>query len=187
VLTLAAVALTAGPASAAIRDSTGAVYNGPIEGTDNGNPTFTSGGVVISCDSATFASEGNIDGELGRAVLDFSWSGCSAVSSTGGSTTCSINDIQDVSVIFDETIVSPPDWTIINTERGATTITCIGVFVCDVASDPQSGTEVEADADAETNTVTINDVVEVSGALCPDDEGLWEAVYALTPQGLHSG
>jgi hypothetical protein len=192
------VALSAGSASADILDSTGAIYNGPVSGTNVGTPTLTSGDVVVSCNSATTTSDWDqttpeqegIDGDWdatgpANAVLDFGWSDCSAVSSTGGNT-CSVNPVEDVSVIFDETILAAPDSTIINTERGETLITCLGVFVCTAASDPATGSAVEADADAETNTVTINDVVEVSGTLCPDDEGVWDAVYAITPQGLNA-
>jgi hypothetical protein len=190
VLTLAAVALTAGTASADILDSTGAIYNGPVSGTNVGTPTLTSGDVVITCNSSTFASVGNIDGDWdasgpANAVLDFAWSDCSAVSSTGGNA-CSFAPAEDVSVILDETILAAPDSTLINTSRMEWRVTCLGTWVCTWSSDPSTGSEVQADVDAETNTVTINDVVEVSGTLCPDDEGVWDAVYAITPQGLEA-
>jgi hypothetical protein len=183
-LALAALALTAASASADIViPGQGTAYSGPVAGVNTGpDPTLETDTTTITCEVAT--TGGTMNGATpATGELDFSWDQCSVV---GGTASCSVDDIEDVSVDIDET--NAPDATIINTERGETFISCALVFNCTAASDPADGSEVEAEVASGADPVaSIDDTVNVSGVGCPS-EGQWVAQYEITvpADGLES-
>jgi hypothetical protein len=128
----------------------------------------------------------------------------------GGAATCTVDPIgtgnatdateptnvgqaTPVNVEYQETItagenqsfsITGPDMTIANTELGATTVTCGGVFSC-TASANTSTSQVTAVVDAETDVAEIDDTVDLAGLIgCSLGAGNWTAQYTVVPNTL---
>lgn len=175
-LALAMVALTAASASADIITPGGSAYVGSVAGVNTGpDPTLETDTTTITCEVAT--TGGTMDGGAGTGELDFTWDECSVV---GGTASCDVDPINDVPVISDESPATAGDFEIINTDIGATFISCALVFNCTASSDPGNGSEVEAYVDGGADpVVNVDDTVDVSGVGCPS-EGQWVAEYTVT-------
>ena len=190
-LALAAVALTAGPASADIVEfGTSNVYEDVVAGVNSGDdPTLETDQVTIVCGVATVDGEITEGNTPATAELDFGWDDCNIVGGVG----CNVDPIENVSVDLDESPAAP-DSTIINTELGATFISCALVFNCTASSDPTdgsgltdsggTGSEVTAPTTGAADPVSnIDDTVVVDGPTCPET-GQWVAEYTITvPSG----
>jgi hypothetical protein len=179
-LALAAVALTAAPASADIEQSSnpGVPYVGPVQGHDVGvGPTLEMpNGFAITCEQAVTA--GSLDGNApATGSLRFAWHGCTAMS---GGVACEVDAVPHVDIEITE---NPPDFTMTNAERAETFVECAGgVFACTAWSDPSDGTEVSAEVDSATQIASIEDIVGVGLGTeigCPDS-ALWTAGYELS-------
>ena len=181
-LALAVVAFTAPSASADIViPGKNDPYVGPIAGVNTGlDPRFEAGGQTITCEGAAFA--GTMDGTApATGELDFSWDQCT----TSGPTGCTVDDIEDVPVAFDESPPAP-DFFIINTEAVETFISCALLFNCTVSAD---SSEVEAYVVGGTDPVaSIDAAVNYTGPTCPEWPGRMVAEYEVTvpEEGLES-
>jgi hypothetical protein len=112
-------------------------------------------------------------------TLNFSWDQCGTV----GGPTCNVNDINGVSVAFDESPPAP-DFEIINTSRAATLISCSPAFNCTASSDPADRSEIEAYVVGDADPVeTIDDTVVLSGAGCPEELQVGTQYVITVPSG----
>ena len=202
-LALAALALTAGPASADIvlfgtnpgvvyedNPGTGGTNEGPVTAVSPGEniavreTTFVTDQVTIVCEVATIGGTVTQGNTPATATLTFGWDQCRIVASTG----CTVDDINGVSFDLDE---FTPDFQLVTTSRAETFISCALVFNCTASSDPTdgsgltdnpfgTGSEVTAPTTGAANpVVTIDDTLVVDGPTCPET-GQWEAEYEIT-------
>jgi len=117
-----------------------------------------------------------MDGGALTGTLDFAWTQCTT---SGETVNCSVNDINGVSVAFDEW-PPVPDFIIENTSRIQTFISCGHVFNCTVSSDPANGSELEGYVVGGPDPIVIfDDTMVVSGAGCPS-QGPVAAEYEIT-------
>ncbi|HMJ95946.1 MAG TPA: hypothetical protein VK486_08835 [Thermoleophilaceae bacterium] len=140
--------------------------------------TFTAGSTVITCQTSNIDGVMDGDATTGRpasATLNFSWSQCTTNSLVG----CSVGSITGVP--FNILEGNAPSFTFVNTATFGTTITCAGVFVCNMSSNPAT-TPVTIEVDQASQVATINDTVAMTGSIgCPaSGTGTWRADYLIT-------